>query len=60
MGSSVSKYHYNQAHAIIHDELLPFTLSAVMLSDPRQVGREGKPGPMIKNLCISTGVSNPK
>lgn len=52
MGSAVSKYHYRRACTVIHDELLLSTLSATLLSDPRQVGQEGKPVPMIKNLCI--------
>lgn len=34
MGSSVSKYHYNQANAIIHDELLPFTLGRSAVKIP--------------------------
>ena len=37
MGSSVSKYHYNQAHAIIQDELLLFTLGRCAVKIPVSV-----------------------
>lgn len=55
MGSTVSKYHYNQARA-----RACCSHAAAMLSDPCQCGQEGKPGLVIKKLRISNGLFNLK
>lgn len=51
MGSSVSKYHHNQAQAIIHDELLPFTLGLRAVKFPVRADERANPVWWLKS-CV--------
>lgn len=55
MGNSVSKYHYNQAHAIIRDELLPFTWSRHAVRSPVSMDKRANLAWWLKS-CVSVMV----